>query len=118
MGEFSYTVSHDLRGPLAMPARLASRLLELDQGALPETSRQYVELIARSSQESFELVADLLNFARLVHQALETQRVDPGEIVAAVHAELSQTSLGVRWTLKSLPQCDADYSLLRLVLPI
>jgi len=112
---FSYTVSHDLRGPLAMSARLAARLLELDHDVLPEPSRQYVELIARSSQESSELVTDLLNFARLGHQALTIERVDPGEIAAAVQATFNESNPGVRWTLKTMPECDADESLLRLV---
>ncbi|MDP6823118.1 MAG: ATP-binding protein [Dehalococcoidia bacterium] len=102
-------------GPLAMSARLAARLLELDEGALPELSRQYVELIARSSQESSELVADLLNFARLGHQALTIHRVDPGEIVAAVQATFNESNPGVRWTLNTMPTCDADEGLLRLV---
>jgi PAS domain S-box-containing protein len=112
---FSYTVSHDLRGPLAMSARLATRLLELDQGSLPELSRKYVELIARSSQESSELVADLLNFARLGHQALTIREVDPGKVAALAQADIGEASPNVRWTLKTMPPCQADEVLLRIV---
>lgn len=112
---FSYTVSHDLRGPLTMSARLAARLLELDKTALPESSRQYVELIARSSQESSQLVTDLLNFARLGHQALTIEDVDPAAIAEAVTSELAESNPHINWTHNPMPPCGADENLLRLV---
>ncbi|MCH7642648.1 MAG: GAF domain-containing protein, partial [Chloroflexi bacterium] len=112
---FSYTVSHDLRGPLVMSAHLATRLLESTEDALSDTARKYVELIARSSRESAELVTDLLNFARLGNQALAIHRLDPGEIVKAVQVEFAERYPEVRWTLKKMEPCDADGGLLRAV---
>jgi signal transduction histidine kinase len=112
---FSYTVSHDLRGPLTMNAHLAARLLESEQDTLSETSKKYIELIARSSTESSELVTDLLNFARLGHQDLNVQRVDPASIVSSLEAEFSELYPEIHWQLDLLPDCDADPGLLRAV---
>ena len=112
---FSYTVSHDLRGPLTMSAHLASRLLESGRDSLSETSRKYIELIAQSSRESADLVTDLLNFARLGNQSLTIQRVDPANIARSAQVEFARLNPGVKWTLQNLPSCDADPGLLRAV---
>ncbi|MDP6822188.1 MAG: PAS domain S-box protein, partial [Dehalococcoidia bacterium] len=112
---FSYMVSHDLRGPLGMSASLASRLLDSKEPALPEHARKYVELIAQSSAASADLVADLLNFARVGHQSLMVQQVDLEEIAVSVQAEFADRFPDVKWTLNPLPLCEADPGLLRAV---
>jgi PAS domain S-box-containing protein len=113
---FSYSVSHDLRGPMSMNAHLAARLLESEHDTLSDTSKKYIELIARSSTESAELVTDLLNFARLGQQELNVQNVDPLPIVNSIRVEYAEQYPGVRWTLSELPVCQADPGLLRIVL--
>ncbi len=112
---FSYSVSHDLRGPLAMNAHLAERLLESDRGTLSETAQKYIELIARSSLESAELVTDLLNFSRLGKQEMTIERVDPIVIVESIQTELGELNPGVRWAVGDMPFCQADPGLLRLI---
>ncbi len=112
---FSYTVSHDLRGPLTMNAHLASRLLESEKETLSETSRKYIELMARSSSESAELVTDLLNFARLGQQDLDVERVQSDVIIRSVQGEYAEIHPHVQWTVGELPECDADPGLLRAV---
>ncbi|MDP6822080.1 MAG: PAS domain S-box protein [Dehalococcoidia bacterium] len=112
---FFYSVSHDLRGPLAMNAHLAERLLQSDQDTLSETAQKYIELIARSSQESAELVTDLLNFSRLGKQEMTIQRAEPTDIVKSIQTELQELNPGAMWTVGDLPSCQADPGLLRQV---
>jgi light-regulated signal transduction histidine kinase (bacteriophytochrome) len=99
-----------------MNAHLAARLLESEHDTLSDTSKKYIELIARSSTESAELVTDLLNFARLGQQELNVQNVDPLPIVNSIRVEYAEQYPGVRWTLSELPVCQADPGLLRIVL--
>lgn len=112
---FSYSVSHDLRGPLAMNAHLAERLLQSDQGALPETAKKYIELIARSSQESADLVTDLLNFSRLGKQEMTVRPIEPSEIVESIKTDFEELNPEVNWTVGEMPACEADPGLLRVV---
>ena len=98
-----------------MSAHLASQLLVADDEGLSESSKKYVELIARSSRESVELVTALLNFARIGKYALTIQQVDPAEVVQAVQAEYAELHPTVRWTLSPMPSCNADPGLLRVV---
>jgi len=88
METFSYTVSHDLRGPLSRIAGFSKALLESHRDRLDDQGRLYLERIDYSTRRMNDLVEDLLNFSRLTRLEINGQRVDMSGIVRALAAEL------------------------------
>ena len=85
---FSYTVSHDLRGPLSRMAGFSHALLDFHSTQLDDQGRLYLERISHSAQRMCDLVEDLLNFSRLTRVELNEQKVNLSALVASVAGEL------------------------------
>jgi signal transduction histidine kinase len=85
---FSYTVSHDLRGPLSRMAGFSKALLESHRGQLDEQGRLYLDRIDHSARRMNDLVEDLLNFSRLTRLPMNEQYVDLSGMVRALSADL------------------------------
>ena len=88
METFSYTVSHDLRGPLSRIAGFSKALLESHRDRLDDQGRLYLERIDYSTRRMNDLVEDLLNFSRLTRLEINEQLVDLSGIVRALAVEL------------------------------
>src|SRR5580700_11332400 len=88
METFSYTVSHDLRGPLSRIAGFSKALLESHRDRLDNQGRLYLERIDYSTRRMNDLVEDLLNFSRLTRLEINEQLVDLSGIVRALAVEL------------------------------
>jgi PAS domain S-box-containing protein len=85
---FSYSVSHDLRAPLRAINGFSRILLEEYGALLPAEGQQYLQSVRNNSQQMGRLIDDLLAFSRLGRQALKTERVDIGNLVREVMADL------------------------------
>jgi two-component system, sensor histidine kinase and response regulator len=85
---FSFTVSHDLRGPLSRMAGFSKALLELYTEQLDEQGRVYLRRIDHSANRMAELVEDLLKFSRLTRIELNESRVDLSAMIQGLAAEL------------------------------
>jgi signal transduction histidine kinase len=85
---FSYSVSHDLRGPLSRIAGFSKALLEFHADELSSEGQLYLKRIDHSAHRMCELVEDLLNFSRLTRVEMKEQDVDLSAIVASAAAEL------------------------------
>ncbi|HAT31252.1 MAG TPA: hypothetical protein DCW29_10495 [Janthinobacterium sp.] len=91
---FSYSVSHDLRGPLRGIDGWSLALQE-DYGALLDaTGRQYLERVRAESQRMGHLIDDMLQFSRLGRTALTRQRVDLTAIAGAIAARVREAEPG------------------------
>jgi two-component system, sensor histidine kinase and response regulator len=90
---FSYTVSHDLRGPLSRIAGFSRALLESHHDRLDDQGRLYLERIDISARRMNDLVEDLLNFSRLTRQEMNEQSVDLSGMVRALSVELGARDL-------------------------
>jgi signal transduction histidine kinase len=86
---FSYSVSHDLRGPLSRIAGFSQALKEGYRERLDETGRLYLERICTSSQRVCELVDDLLNLARLGRSEVRRELLDLSDMVRGLLAEIA-----------------------------
>jgi PAS domain S-box-containing protein len=114
---FSYSVSHDLRTPLASIGSFSRLLLE-DYGAhVPEECQRYLGLILSNTQEMEELVTSLLALARLSRLALKKERVNMTALVRealdTLQREAQRSDLTI--DLKNLPEAEADPLLLKQV---
>ncbi len=112
---FSYSISHDLRMPLASIGNLARLLEGYDQ--LPPDARRTAELIQANSTAMTQLVEGLLEFSRSIRQPLHRQRVDMSELVRQVLEELRAQREGrkIETRISDLPPCQADPLLLKQV---
>jgi signal transduction histidine kinase len=118
---FSYTVAHDLRGPLDAIGGIAFLLGQLfnegDGGSDPQI-RQMLEQLKLSTANMGSLIDDLLNFARASTSRGESSPVDLSAIASAIAAELSASdpTREVEFQIAVTPEANADAGLMRVVL--
>ncbi len=98
---FSYTVSHDLRGPLSRIAGFSKALLESHRDRLDDQGRLYLERIDHSARRMNDLVEDLLNFSRLTRMEMNEQCVDLSGLVRTLAAELKAREPSGKWNSPS-----------------
>ncbi len=91
---FSYSVSHDLRGPLSRIAGFSRALLEFHAGQLNDEGRVFLQRIDNSARRMCDLVEDLLNFSRLTRVAMQLEEVDLSAVVAGFGSELAARDPG------------------------
>ena len=120
MEEFSYTVSHDLRGPLRAMHAFADALLEDYGPKLDDTARDYLARIQRASRRMDQLTTDLLSYSRIVRAEVRLEPTDIDRIVqntvehyaelqpGHAHVELRSPLLSVLAHEPSLTQCVAN----------
>lgn len=112
---FSYSASHDLRGPLRTIGGYAELMIEDFGPMLPEEGRRRLQVILSAATRMDALIEDLLAFARADRGVLTREQVDTARLVAAVWAELDHSARTVELHLGELPPCSADPALLKQV---
>lgn len=114
---FSYTVAHDLRGPLDAVTGIVF-LLTQSLGGTDADARAMLDQLASSTSNMAALIDDLLNFARATTDPLKREQVDLTKIVREVAEELSsaEPAREVQLTLIEMPPVEADEGLMRIVL--
>lgn len=98
---FSYSVSHDLRGPLSRIGGFAKALLDFHAGELNDEGRVYLQRIDNSARRMCDLVEDLLNFSRLTRVEMQFEEMDLSSLVSGIAGELASRD----------PQRVADFSI-------
>lgn len=81
MQEFSYTISHDLRGPVRAMQGYANAMLEDYSDRLDEQGREYLKRIVRGSDRMDQLIRDVLIYSRLAQADVKTDFVSLDELV-------------------------------------
>ncbi len=115
---FSFSVCHDLRAPLRAIDGF-SRIIQHDYGnLLPADANQLFERINRNVLQLSRLIDDLLTLSRTGAQPIALTTLDLREIVdwclEDARDEISRRGVEIR--VGTLPRCDADHSLLAVVL--
>jgi signal transduction histidine kinase len=85
---FSYSVSHDLRGPLDSLNGFSYLLLKQHGPKLDEQARDLIEHIRASGRRMTELIDDLLNLSRVSTSAMRREQVDLSAVARAFMEEL------------------------------
>lgn len=115
---FSYSVSHDLQGPLRHILGFAGMLHKEASPLLNEKSQRYLEVISESVMRMSELIRDLLAFSRIGRTELQMQEISLDEVVKKSLQDLKNEvkERSVAWKIGSLGSVLGDPSMLRQVL--
>lgn len=115
---FSYSVSHDLRGPLRSIVGFSSILLEEYAGRLGEEGRGFLERIVAAGHTMGELIDGLLRLSRVSRTELQTGPVDLGRMAEDIARELRAAEPGhpVRLYLPGAVEATGDRSLLMVLM--
>lgn len=89
---FSYSVSHDLRGPLRAIGGFSSLLTEKFKDLTDEDAKDYLARIRSSSKRMGELIDSLLNLSRYVREGIELEECDLGEIATQVYNRINDAA--------------------------
>jgi PAS domain S-box-containing protein len=115
---FSYSVSHDLRGPLLGINGLSHTLLERYSSHLDAKGQQFLSTIHSGTQKMLQLIDDLLTFSRSEHQQMELSDIDMGKLAKAVFEGLKSIipERILQLNIKTLSPARGDPSMIRQVL--
>ncbi len=114
---FSYSISHDLRGPLLFVKDFAARL-ERDYGEqLDEDGRHVLQVITDGCRSMDDMVVGLLAFSRATRLPVNLVRLDMKAMVRTVVAEsrAAHPNPNAVVDIGELPQAAADPAVIRHV---
>ncbi|MBI3695442.1 MAG: PAS domain S-box protein [Acidobacteria bacterium] len=114
---FSYSISHDLRSPLATIKGFSRALLEDHGPRLHAEARGYLESINGNADRMGKLIDHLLAFAMLGRKPLAASTVDMNELARLVFEELrlAAPDRRVESDLRPLPPAHGDSALIHQV---
>jgi signal transduction histidine kinase len=114
---FSYSVSHDLRAPLRSIRGFAHIVAEEEGGRLSDAARRRLDLVEKNAAHMTDLIDALLQFGRMSRQPLRKVQIETDALVRGVIASLENETAGraIEWTVRDLPPCQADHTLLTQV---
>lgn len=116
---FSYTVSHDLRGPLRGIEGFAQILLEDYGEQLDDYGRQVIRTIVSSTTRMNDFINDILDYSRLGQSPISKTEVDMYAIAKAeiAAAKFDSSERQIEFQLDpDLPAAYGDPTLLRMLL--
>jgi signal transduction histidine kinase len=115
---FSYSVSHDLRGPLRhIDGFIKLSRKHLSQN-LDEKAVRFFNNIQESTSQMGKLIDGLLSFSRMGRSEMYRMKIDLGVLANEVVRDLA-TEVGdrmIQWKIGTLPEVQADPVLMRQVL--
>jgi light-regulated signal transduction histidine kinase (bacteriophytochrome) len=91
---FSYSISHDLRGPLRHIGGFIDLLINNNSAQLDETGLRYLNIISNSSHEMGNLIDALLSFSRLSRAELQKTKINSNNLVNRVLKSFSDELKG------------------------
>ncbi|MBB3048466.1 signal transduction histidine kinase [Litorivivens lipolytica] len=116
LSQFAHIASHDMKEPLRMVSNFTSLLEEDYGGQLDETATLYIRTAREAAERMQAMVSDLLEYARLDHEAESNQLVDLNQTFNAVCEDLRTAISGSKGTvslLNPLPSLSGNPTRLR-----
>jgi signal transduction histidine kinase len=114
---FSYSVSHDLRGPLETINGFV-HLLQTKYGpTLDSDGREYLQYVRQAARRMSELIEDLLNLSRVTTTAMHRQKLDLSALARQTLQELQRRNpeRHVETVIANSPAAEGDNRLLQIV---
>lgn len=118
LNAFSYSVSHDLRGPLRSMDGFALALIEDHGDKLDDEGKDALERIRAASQRMGDLIDDLLRLSKVTRAELKVKRLDLGVIARAIADHIDRERIGrpVEWVIDTGLNLRADPGLMQIAM--
>lgn len=115
---FSYTVAHDLRGPLDAVQGMVYLLEGMEKEVRPGARAEVLEQLRSSTRGMAGLIDDLLNLSRASTAALKKQPVNLTGVARSIADDLRKAGPArqVEFRIEPVPEVEADEGLMRVVL--
>jgi signal transduction histidine kinase len=115
---FSYTVAHDLRGPLDAVQGMVYILEGLEREKREDERGEILEQLRIATRNMASLIDDLLHLSQASTAALKVRPVDLTAIVMQIGEDLkrSDPERKVEFMIAELPEVQADEGLIRVAL--
>jgi PAS domain S-box-containing protein len=115
--EFAFIASHDLQEPLRKVATFSDMVIKRTQGAIDETSLDYLKRVKGAVTRMQDLLRALLKYSRIATQASPPAECDLGQAVreAASDLDLLIQRTGAKIEISDLPPILADAAQIRQV---
>ena len=115
---FSYSVAHDLRGPLQQVNNMGYLLPHSSTESASAANRDLVEKLLEATRRMSLLIDDLLNLSRASSHPLHRTPIDLSHIAETIAIRLKAQSDGrnVSWSVAKGAQVFADEGLLQVVM--
>jgi PAS domain S-box-containing protein len=115
---FSYSVSHDLRGPLRSMDGFSLVLIEDYGDKLDDEGRDALDRIRAASQRMGSLIDDLLRLSQVTRAQLNVKPVDLSALANGIADTLALEApeRSVEWSIEHGMNMDADPALMRVAL--
>jgi signal transduction histidine kinase len=114
---FSYSIAHDLRGPLRAIDGFSRILIDEHAPHLPAEAQRQLAVVRANAQQMGRLIDDLLAFAKLARQPVARGPVDMPALVQRSLEELSAEREGraIDLAIGELPPAQGDAAMLKQV---
>jgi signal transduction histidine kinase len=115
---FSYTVAHDLRGPLDAVQGMVYILESIEKEAPLQERHEILEQLRRATGNMATLIDDLLNLSRAATTPLKRGPVDLTRMARELAEDLhrAEPQRQVQFMIARIPEVQADAGLMRVVL--
>ena len=115
---FSYSVSHDLRGPLDAIIGFSYVLMSGHASRLDANGKESIKSIRAAARRMSELIDDLLNLSRVSTSAMHRERIDLSEFARSIMEELCKAApeREVEFVAPVSTEAYADARLTRIVM--
>jgi signal transduction histidine kinase len=118
LASFSYSVSHDLRGPLRSMDGFSLVLLEDYGDKLDEEGKDALQRIRAASQRMGNLIDDILRLSQVTRAELNLTQVDLSALAREIADTLDreQPDRALAWTIEAGLSIRADLALMRIAM--
>jgi PAS domain S-box-containing protein len=114
--EFSYSISHDLRGPLRAITGYSEILLSEHLSQLEKDGQQMVEAVSRNSHHLTRLIDDFLAFFRFGRTQVNPINFDMKSLTQAAIDVVKPVSRTIEFRVGAMPAAYGDRAMIRQVL--
>jgi PAS domain S-box-containing protein len=90
LATFTYSVSHDLKGPLRGIDGYSRLLLADHSDKLDDEGRRFLVQVRQAAQQMGRLIDDLLAYSRLERRDMRADKVNPQELIEALLVERAE----------------------------
>lgn len=115
---FSYTVAHDLRGPLEIISNICYILRDQARRVPPDATDPMLARLSASVAEMSDLIDDLLNLSRATSAGLHLKRLDLSDMASSILTDLATAhpERNVKTVVQQGCHANADKGLMQVVL--